>query len=265
MEKFLQIQNKSLEEFGVNNFKDLWTKAQAEGYKGLSVPMSVEMKKAEEESDIFHAVFSTSDEDRHGDIVKQEWDLKFFRKNPVFLDSHNYDSIEYIIGKVLNIKSDGKLEGDIKFFTDNPKGLLAKQAAEQGFLNTTSVGFLPKEFDDKGIILKSELLEISGVSVPANPRALLEKKDAEEVIETPEETEVVEEKVEEPKIEEKKVKNNNKSVLNKVVREMADSQKKDLRVLNKCIKKIVLDNKQSEKKNVYRIVRRLVEKGIDSE
>ena len=36
---------------------------------------------------------------------------------------------------------DGKLQGDIEFATMNPKGQLAEQMAEAGFLNTSSIGF----------------------------------------------------------------------------------------------------------------------------
>jgi HK97 family phage prohead protease len=131
-----------------------------------------------EGDNLYHFVFSSADEDRHGDIVEQNWVLKNFKNNPVVLDSHNYDSIEHIIGKINKIAvKDGKLQGDIEFALMNPKGLLARNMAEAGFLFTTSVGFIPMEFDDEDFfhIIKSELLEVSLVSVPANPKALIDK------------------------------------------------------------------------------------------
>jgi len=69
------------------------------------------------------------------------------------------------------------LTGKIKFAVDeNPRAKIIFDLYAGGFLNAFSVGFLPKEFDDKGVILKSELLEVSVVSIPANARALAKKK-----------------------------------------------------------------------------------------
>jgi len=172
--KFFNIENKSLTELGATTHKDLWEKVKAQGYDGLSISMKTVLTK--EADNKFHAVFSTASEDRHGDIVEQNWDLKAYKKNPVYLDSHNYDSVEYIIGRIAGITTKkGQLEGDIEFALRNPRGKLAHDLAEDGFLNTSSVGFIPREFDDKGRITRSELLENSAVSVPANSEALFEK------------------------------------------------------------------------------------------
>lgn len=172
--KFFNIEHKSLEELGAATHKEMWEKVKAKGYDGLA--LSVETVLTKDADNKFHAVFSTASEDRHGDIVEQNWDFKYYKKNPVYLDSHNYDSVEFIIGRVSNITSKkGPLEGDIEFALRNLRGKLAHDLAEDGFLNTSSVGFIPKKFDDKGRILESELLEISAVSVPANAEALFEK------------------------------------------------------------------------------------------
>jgi len=158
-----------------NNIKPKkWEALKKEGYKGLIMEVPTKFKSVDDNK--FHAIFSTAKEDRHGEIVYQNWDLKSFKKNPVYLDSHNYSSIDFIIGKVAKIKSDKVLEGDIEFALSNPRGQLAYDLAKDGFLNTSSVGFIPKEFDDKGNILKSELLEISAVGVPANPEATYSKQ-----------------------------------------------------------------------------------------
>ena len=172
--KFFNIEYKSLAELGATTHKEMWEKVKAKGYDGLCISCQTVLTKDADNK--FHAVFSTASEDRHGDVVEQSWDLKHFKKNPVYLDSHNYDSIENIIGRVNTIKvKDGALQGDIEFALDNPKGALAYKLAEKGFLNTSSVGFIPKAFSDKGNIIDSELLEISAVSVPANAEALFEK------------------------------------------------------------------------------------------
>ena len=174
---FYQLNTKSFETKGVSNIKDLWEKVKSEGYKGLAIEVKTKFVKSESKDNKFHAIFSTANKDRHGDIVEQNWDLKQFKANPVYLDSHNYSSIERIIGKVENIRvKDNKLIGDILFATNSPLGKLAYDLAQDGFLNTSSVGFIPLQFDDKfERILKSELLEISGVSIPADSNALYEK------------------------------------------------------------------------------------------
>lgn len=174
---FYQLNTKSFETKGVSNIKDLWEKVKSEGYKGLAIEVKTKFVKSKSKDNKFHAIFSTSNKDRHGDIVEQNWDLKSFKANPVYLDSHNYSSIERIIGKVEKIRvKDNKLIGDIIFATNSPLGKLAYDLAQDGFLNTSSVGFIPLQFDEKfERILKSELLEISGVSVPANSDALYEK------------------------------------------------------------------------------------------
>lgn len=177
--KYFQITDKSCAEEGVSNISELWAKVKSQ-YDGLCFETKCEFKveKGENDDEVMTMIASTDDEDRHGDVVVQDFDLKWYKKNPVVLDSHNYDSIEHIIGKMKNIRiEEGKLKGDVVFAEMNPKGILAKALAKAGFLNASSIGFIPMEFDEKDFnkITKSELLEISMVSVPANARALFEK------------------------------------------------------------------------------------------
>lgn len=126
------------------------------------------------------AIFSSSKEDRHGDVVEQEFDVRAFNKNPVILNSHNYNDAVEVIGKASDVKiENGKLQGKIKFaVAENPKAKVIFDLYAGGFLNAFSIGFIPTEFaeDDFSKILKSELLEVSAVSVPANPEALAKIK-----------------------------------------------------------------------------------------
>lgn len=140
--------------------------------------MPVEVKEVDADKATLEAIFSTANEDRHGDIVQQNWDLKHFKKNPVILNSHNYSDATETIGKASAVKvKDGKLQGKITFaVNENPKAKVIFDLFAGGFLNAFSVGFIPKEFSDKGEILKSELLEVSAVSVPANAMALAKAK-----------------------------------------------------------------------------------------
>lgn len=133
-----------------------------------------------EEKFTLEGVFSTADTDRHGDIVEQNWDLKHFKKNPVILNSHTYYDATEVVGKAVKIKvsKEGKLEGKLEFaVNENPKAKIIFDLYKGGFLNAFSVGFQVKEWDEKtGNITKSELLEISAVSVPANAFALAKSK-----------------------------------------------------------------------------------------
>ena len=150
--------------------------------------------KALDKPNTIAATFSTSDVDRHGDMVLQNWDLSQFVKNPVILNSHNSFDASEVIGKAVQIGvKDNKLEGEIEFAVDaNPKAKVIYDLYAGGFLKAFSVGFIPKQMDDNGIITYSELLEISAVSVPANAMALAKAKGID--VDALGDTEVEEEK-----------------------------------------------------------------------
>lgn len=120
-------------------------------------------------------VASTADPDRDREIIIQQgWDLKNFLENPVILAHHNYHN--FPIGKAVDIGiEDGKLTFKMKFTDATEEARQAYQLVKEGVLNTFSVGFIPREYDaeDQNIIRKAELLEISLVTVPANPKAVV--------------------------------------------------------------------------------------------
>lgn len=128
---------------------------------------------------------STETVDRDQDIIKMDgWQLERFQKNPVILPAHNY----YMpaIGKALKVtKNDGKLSFKIKFPPEGTFELadVYRRLYKGGFMHASSVGFYPYEWDngEKGDdfwhkYTKQELLELSLVSVPSNPDALLSGK-----------------------------------------------------------------------------------------
>ena len=271
MKKFLSIAHRSLAELGVATYKELWTRAQSEGYQGLEVSALATFEKSADNK--FHAIFSSANEDRHGDIVHQDFDLKGFKKNPVFLDSHNYGSIESIIGRVSKISiKDGKLQGDIEFAAQNPRGALAAYLAEGGFLNTTSIGFIPREFNDKGEILKSELLEVSAVSVPANADAQFEKTIEPEPPE--DEPKQDDQPADEPEVPTNPEENSNppvvpaepapeplrfinrRAIAAKAVSDMVEERRKHLRLIARSVQQLTDDNKQ--KRKIYQVIRKLI-------
>jgi HK97 family phage prohead protease len=129
-------------------------------------------------------VGSTADVDRYGDVIEMEgWDLRNYKKNPVFLWTHDYKQPP--VGKAVKVgKTEKGLLFQVKFptaeeydFADTIYKLYLG-----GYLRATSVGFrdlerepiTDKEGRQTGFrYKKQELYELSAVPVPANPNALI--------------------------------------------------------------------------------------------
>lgn len=133
----------------------------------------VKAAKAEDDSSDtgkFKVIATTDDVDRDGESIAVDgWDFKNYEKNPVMLWAHDFTSMP--IGKALKITKEGNgyvVEG---VFAPSERGQEARRNYDAGFLNTVSVGFIPKE-KRGNIITKAELLEISFVPVPANANAV---------------------------------------------------------------------------------------------
>lgn len=140
-------------------------------------------KAGDEEGILQQAVASSNVVDRKGEVVDQDGiDLKNFKKNPVLLWSHNASLSENRppIGKVLKTWFEGarkkKLMFSVQFDMEDDFARLIYNKYKKGYLKAFSIGFIPIEREDETYI-KSELLEISAVPVPANPEALVHLKD----------------------------------------------------------------------------------------
>ena len=127
--------------------------------------------------DAIRFVASTSDVARDGFVIDAAgWQLDNFRKNPVFLWAHNYSAPP--IGKVTSVDVDGgNLIADVVFDQDDPEALRIERKYRNGMLSAVSVGFnivefTPSQGKDAPRASKTELLELSGVPVPADPNAL---------------------------------------------------------------------------------------------
>lgn len=130
-------------------------------------------------SDPLEFVMSDDSVDRMGDIIDPAgWQLANFRKNPVALFGHNSG---FPIGNWRDVRVVGnQLRGKLELLppvSDRLRELHSAVAA--GVLRAVSVGFNPTaqpepiEGSPYGVrFTKSELLECSLVSVPANPNAL---------------------------------------------------------------------------------------------
>jgi HK97 family phage prohead protease len=148
---------------------------------GYDIP-ETKIEQLNERELSFLAVGSTEDEDRDKDIVRVAgWDLKNFKNNPVLPWSHNY--YEPPVGKAISIKKDKKKKKLIfkaQFDADDPKAVAIFNKYKNGYLSTFSVGFMGIDFEWRDEenrwyggkeFTKQELLEISPVTVPANPNA----------------------------------------------------------------------------------------------
>ena len=122
-------------------------------------------------------IVSTPDPDRVKDIMEPAGaELANFKLNPIFLADHNPKTP---IGTIdVEVKSD-RVEGVVTFA---PLGVSAKADEYCGLfkakiLNTVSPGFRELEVEPLpggGVRIKRwELLEVSGVAVPANPQAVV--------------------------------------------------------------------------------------------
>lgn len=118
---------------------------------------------------------STGATDRVGDIILPEaWTakggLENFKKNPIILFNHNYNSP---IGRATEIEVDEK---GLKLTATISKSAPQYDLIKDGVLSTFSVGFLVRDADynkttDGFIIKEAELLETSVVTVPCNQDA----------------------------------------------------------------------------------------------
>jgi HK97 family phage prohead protease len=127
-------------------------------------------------------ICSTADPDRTGDIIVQSGiDLAAYRKNPIVLWGHSAD-IPIARTIEIGVKGD-KLQATVQFPPegDDEDADWVYGKIKAGIVNATSVGFIPKVYEplDKkqpwaGFrFVKSELLEFSFVSVPANAGCLI--------------------------------------------------------------------------------------------
>lgn len=152
-----------------------------DGRTGLRSGLTV-TAKADDKKPIIQFIASDDTLDRYDEVIAAAgWDLRNYKRNPVFQNSHKYGDVIFTLGKAVLTEVRGNaLVQDIEFAVDiNPVAKLAFDLYKGGFLNAVSVGFIPLEWEDgnqstphRRKFLKQELLELSAVSIPANPNAL---------------------------------------------------------------------------------------------
>lgn len=136
----------------------------------------------EKENDLFTFVVSTPEVDRYGTIIVPAGiDYTSYLNNPIVLAQH--DSDKWPIGRCLGFAMNGEnLEATIQIECITDEGKKLTKLINAGYVKAVSVGIIPTEYEEQTIdgqkvtvYTKSELVEFSVVSVPANRQALLKK------------------------------------------------------------------------------------------
>jgi hypothetical protein len=145
--------------------------------------------------------YVASDEsiDSYKEVIRADgWRFNRFAKNAPFVDSHQYDTVEHLLGSVVDFKiAGGKLIETVKWAIDvaeNKLAALGWKMTQAGYLKAVSVGFFPvkmvSSFDGtafsqelsrlnlgsasgvRAIYLEQEQIELSACVIGANPNAL---------------------------------------------------------------------------------------------
>jgi hypothetical protein len=160
-----------------------------------------EAKVLSEKEGLVEYVASDETIDHYSEVIRASgWRFTHFAKNAPFCDSHCYESIDELLGRVEDARVDGKsLVETVRWAVDVPENTLAQlgfKMTAKGYLKAVSVGFYPtrmisrfgddKTFQaaleelglqDKGgmidrIYLEQEQIELSACILGANPNAL---------------------------------------------------------------------------------------------
>ncbi|MGA2556935.1 MAG: hypothetical protein ABSG04_11750, partial [Verrucomicrobiota bacterium] len=152
-------------------------------------------KTLDAQKGIVEYVASDESLDRDREILcASGWRFSNFAKNSPFLDNHNYDSIESLLGKVLDARVEKKqLIETVQWAIDVPDNTLAQlgfKMTDAGYLKAVSIGGFPikiatndgsRQFKDllksfgqpesapvRRIFLEQKQVELSACSLAAN-------------------------------------------------------------------------------------------------
>lgn len=151
--------------------------------------------------------YVASDEtiDSYREVIRANgWRFDQFRKNAPFCDSHHYDSLDCLVGKIVDFKVEGgKLVETAQWAIDVVENQLAQlgfRMTVAGYLKAVSVGFVPEQMisrwnkdnadvkpiwqqqlrelgltdksEPRAIYLRQQQVELSSCIIGANPNAL---------------------------------------------------------------------------------------------
>lgn len=119
-------------------------------------------------------VASTAGVKRDGlDINQNLWHLENYRTNPVFLWGHDYMGARLPIGRTEVEVVDGRLMARVTFDQQDDFARSVESKYRRGFLHTVSVGWDDIQVEGQ---TRHDLLDLSGVPVPGDPDAVIERQ-----------------------------------------------------------------------------------------
>lgn len=162
--------------------------------KEIFKTFNIKIKESDDDKREITAVGSLEKLDRDGDLVVTDGiDLKFYKKDPIFMWSHRgSETPENILGNGVKVwKDEKKLMFKLNFLdTDiNPRADMVYKMYKAGALRAFSIGFQPdwkeSEYNEKAggyKFNKSTLLEISACTIPSNPYSLIQSKEMKQMV-----------------------------------------------------------------------------------
>lgn len=175
--------------------------------KTLRRTIHPETRVIDAQTGLMEYVASDESLDSYNEIVKASGaQFSRFQKNAPFVDSHNYESIDCLLGKVVDFRVDGRrVVETVQWAIDVPSNLLAQkgfQMTAAGYLKAVSIGFIPISYvtrwdsdqaafqealeeinvpagtDVRTIYLEWDQMELSACVVGANPNAVAQIEKA---------------------------------------------------------------------------------------
>lgn len=124
------------------------------GKPGCRLALGCEVRVLDAKKALVEYVASDETCDSYREVIRAEgWRFDLFRKNAPFVDSHNYYTIENLVGKVVDFAvRDKKLIETVQWAVDVPDNKLAQigwKMTEAGYLKAVSVGFWPTKYASK--------------------------------------------------------------------------------------------------------------------
>lgn len=146
------------------------------------------VRSSDEDSRRVEVVVSSGDVARDGAIIDQSgWNTRNYERNPVVLWGHDDHSLP--IARATETRIDGTDMVQVHEFAKHTRAEEVFQAVRGGFVNATSVRWIPGETevrkvgtgkDARNVLVFTkghELLEVSYVPIPADPNALVLRAD----------------------------------------------------------------------------------------
>jgi hypothetical protein len=171
--------------------------------KPIRREIAAQVKVLDEQTGVVEYIASDETIDSYGEVIRANgWRFSRFAKNAQFVDSHRYDQVECLLGKVLDFRVEGRrLIETVQWAIDVPSNQRARigwDMTRGGYLRAVSVGFQPlrmvsrwdqdktgwlaqlketglhEEQGVRAIYIEQEQLELSAVIIGANPNALIQ-------------------------------------------------------------------------------------------